>query len=91
MSENKSSELKSLFLVNMPTNALLLISSGKSSSITEITRFLAGTYSHISEVVRQFKKSGLVVFEWKGRTKHILLTDKGRELAKRLQSVSDLF
>ena len=48
-----------------------------------------GTVSHLSIVTDQFTREGLITKEPKGREVEILLTNKGKELSKKLKDIYD--
>ena len=45
------------------------------------------TYVHTTKLLKEFKKSNLIVFEPKGRVKKVKLTDKGMQL---VSAISEL-
>ncbi len=68
----------------------LLFSIKKDKNIHQLSIESNMTTSHLSNVMDQFKREGIVTKEVKGREVEIKLTKKGKELIEILRSYDDL-
>ena len=67
---------------------LMFLINGKN--IRQLSKEVNMTTSHLSNVMDQFSKEGLVVKERKGREVEIKITEKGQELIKVLRVYDEI-
>ncbi|MEM2932597.1 MAG: winged helix DNA-binding protein [Candidatus Pacearchaeota archaeon] len=48
------------------------------------------TYSHAVKVLKNLEKMKLIVFEKKGRTKLVTLTNQGKQVAEAIKKIKDI-
>ncbi|MDY6776844.1 MAG: MarR family winged helix-turn-helix transcriptional regulator [Candidatus Nanohaloarchaea archaeon] len=78
-------ELEDLFLQKKPARILVGIYRGDDSKYASVLSKEADcTYSHTVKILDKFEGQGLVEFSKEGRKKLIDLTERGAELAERL-------
>ena len=76
------------FLAQKRYIRLMFIINGKN--IRQLSREVDMTTSHLSNVVDQFQKEGLVTKTKKGREVDIAITEKGKELIEVLRQYSEI-
>jgi DNA-binding MarR family transcriptional regulator len=80
-----------LFLQEKPVRSLLLLKKvDKPIYASIIAKEIDSTYAHTLNVLFSLKERGLVVFEKKGRIKHVKITELGRQVADVLEDFIDM-
>jgi DNA-binding MarR family transcriptional regulator len=80
-----------LFLQEKPVRSLLLLKkSDKPIYASIIAKEIDSTYAHTLNVLFSLKERGLVVFEKKGRIKHVKITELGNKVADILEDFIDM-
>jgi DNA-binding MarR family transcriptional regulator len=80
-------EPSDLFLQEKPVRSLLLIKKeDKPIYASIIAKEIDSTYAHTLNVLFSLKERGLVVFEKKGRIKHVKITELGKKVADILEN-----
>jgi DNA-binding MarR family transcriptional regulator len=80
-----------LFLQEKPIRSLLLLKrSDKPIYASIIAKEIDSTYAHTLNVLFSLKERGLVVFEKKGRIKHVKITELGKKVADILENFIDV-
>ena len=67
---------------------LIFVMNGKN--IRQLSREVNMTTSHLSNVMDQFSKEGIIVKEKKGREVELQLTEKGQELLEILRAYHEI-
>ncbi|MDE1860485.1 MAG: MarR family transcriptional regulator [Candidatus Micrarchaeota archaeon] len=68
---------------------LALTNSAKEWHLSDLSKETNVTYIHTSRFISKCEKYGLVATERHGRIKKLVLTEKGKEIAKGLNSVME--
>jgi predicted transcriptional regulator len=80
-----------LFLQEKPVRSLLLLKrSDKPIYASIIAKEIDSTYAHTLNVLFSLKERGLVIFEKKGRIKHVKITELGNKVADILEDFIDM-
>jgi DNA-binding MarR family transcriptional regulator len=80
-----------LFFQEKPVRSLLLVKKAdKPIYASIIAKEIDSTYAHTLNVLFSLKERGLVVFEKKGRIKHVKITELGRQVADGLEDFIDM-
>jgi DNA-binding MarR family transcriptional regulator len=80
-----------LFLQEKPVRSLLLLKrSDKPIYASIIAKEIDSTYAHTLNVLFSLKERGLVIFEKKGRIKHVKITELGGQVANILEDFIDM-
>jgi predicted transcriptional regulator len=80
--------LEDLFLREKPARILLALKTAKSPVYATILSKEADcTYSHTIKILDVLQKTGLVLFDKKGRIKGVKLTDDGWDIAHNMEAV----
>ncbi|MDI6889208.1 MAG: MarR family transcriptional regulator [Methanocellales archaeon] len=74
-------DLKKLFLREKPAHILLTIASHEKPYASTIAKAVDSTYAHITNILSEMEKHGLVAFSPQGRIKYVRLTDLGETVA----------
>ena len=82
MEENE--DLLSFFLQDKPARILLETQKNGRTYPADVSKSLAATYSHIVRVIQKLEEIGLIKSEKQGRTKYIMLTESGENVAHHL-------
>jgi len=71
---------------------MMIVSLYEKDSIyaSSLAKLVDCTYSHVVKVLKEFSKHGLVEFKKQGRIKKVILTKKGKELARHLKMALDV-
>ena len=73
--------------------AMMLVTIFKSGSeiyASSLAKQVDCTYSHVVKILQQMEKNDLVNFEKRGRLKVLTLTKKGKEVAEKIDSISNI-
>jgi predicted transcriptional regulator len=80
-----------LFFQEKPVRSLLLVKKvDKPIYATIIAKEIDSTYAHTLNVLFSLKERGLVVFDKKGRIKHVKITELGNKVADLLEDFIDM-
>jgi DNA-binding MarR family transcriptional regulator len=80
-----------LFFQEKPVRSLLLVKKAdKPIYASIIAKEIDSTYAHTLNVLFSLKERGLVVFEKKGRIKHVKITEIGKQVAGILEDFIDM-
>ena len=80
-----------LFFQEKPVKSLLLLKKAdKPIYASIIAKEIDSTYAHTLNVLSSLKERGLVIFEKKGRIKHVKLTELGGQVADVLENFIDM-
>jgi len=80
-----------LFFQEKPVRSLLLVKKAdKPIYATIIAKEIDSTYAHTLNVLFSLKERGLVIFEKKGRIKHVKITELGNKVADLLEDFIDM-
>ena len=82
-----SDSLGMLFFKEKQIKMITALSREREWHITELAKEAEVTYVHTSRFISRCEASGIVTSEKHGRIKRIMLTEKGKEIAKQLASV----
>lgn len=78
-------DLEEMFLHRKPARILVGLNRGSDEKYASIlSREADCTYSHTVKILDQFEENDLIEFTKEGRKKLIELTDRGEELASRM-------
>lgn len=81
-------KLSEIFFKNKPLQAILcLFEANEDYYVLNLSKKINATYAYTLKLLKEFESEGLIYFEKKGNRKHILLTDKGSFLGKKLLEV----
>ncbi|MDY6761513.1 MAG: winged helix DNA-binding protein [Candidatus Nanohaloarchaea archaeon] len=81
-------DLEEMFLHRKPARILVGITRGEDRKYASVLSKEADcTYSHTVKILDQFEERGLIEFTKEGRKKLIELTDRGEEIASRMDSL----
>ena len=69
---------------------LLFIANNNSTYAIQVSKKINVTYSHLVTLVREFERIGLITAEKTGRIKYLIITEKGKNMAKNLQMANQL-
>ena len=83
-------EMLRALLNNAASQILLGLKRNNGSCKLSIAQELDVTYSHIIKILSLFKVQNLVTFEKDGRIVKTTLTQKGMDVATKLQEIEDL-
>ena len=70
-----------------PLGMLVTIYEKESIYASNLSKIVDCTYSHVVKVLKEFNKYGLVEFKKEGRIKRVVLTKKGKEVAKHIKLI----
>jgi len=80
-----------LFFQEKPVRSLLLLKKvDKPIYATIIAKEIDSTYAHTLNVLFSLKERGLVIFDKKGRIKHVKITELGNKVADLLEDFIDM-
>lgn len=86
--------MKSISQIFYHEKPVMMLINLKNSKTTIYASTLAKqvdcTYSHVIKMLEEMQKAGLVNFDKKGRLKLLTLTNKGRDVAEKLESAKYL-
>ena len=78
----------SLFFHEKPARMLIVLNDkSKVWYASLLAKEVDCTYAHAIKILDNFSAEGLVVFDRQGRIKRVMITDKGAELARGLETV----
>ncbi len=81
-------DLEEMFLHRKPARILVGITRGEDRKYASVLSKEADcTYSHTVKILDQFEEKGLIEFTKEGRKKLIELTDRGEEIASRMDNL----
>ncbi len=84
----QNSTLREFFLQEKPSHLLLEIKRrNKNNYASMLSRDVGCTYSHTVKVLSEFNDMGLIEFDKEGRKKLIELTEKGEQIADRMEGL----
>ncbi len=83
----KRGVLNELMLHEKPVRILVALRVKENNYASRLMKAADCTYSHTVKILDSFKKAGLIIFEKKGRVKHIKLTHLGKDVASDLECV----
>lgn len=76
------------FLRTRPVRTLIaLLDKNKTWYASLLAKEVNCTYAHLVKILDALSKENLVIFERKGRVKHVELTEAGEELAHDFEAV----
>lgn len=83
-------QILNLILRLKPCAVLILLKDSTQTWYpSKLAKNAGSTYVHTTKLLTKFQKTGLVKFEPKGRTKTILLTEKGVIVARLLEDITE--
>ncbi len=82
--------MKNVFFQEKSKEILLNLEESSTSSITDVSRAINGTYAHTFNIIRDLEGLNIVTSKKDGRTKFITLTERGEELAKLMRSFQEI-
>lgn len=68
----------------------VLMKRNKGMSVSDISRETRTTYVHTSNLLKEYEALGLIKAEKHGKTKFIVITEKGFKIAQLLDEVKNL-
>ena len=81
-------ELERMFLHEKPAKLLVKIREGNGKKYASVlAKEVDCTYSHCIRILQELEKQGLVSFEKEGRTKMIIMTKSGEDVAFALENI----
>ena len=81
----------SLFFRIKPVKAIIALSNEKNEWFaSSLAKDIDCTFPHIIKILSGFKELELVSFKIDGRKKHILLTNKGRQISAGFAKIVDI-
>ncbi len=82
------SEIFNVFFREKPAMMLVNLYNAKGEIYaSNLAKMIDCTYSHVVKILQQMQKSGLVVFDKRGRLKLLTLTKKGNEVAAHIDAI----
>ncbi len=82
--------MKNVFFQKKSKEVLLNLEESSTSSITDVSRAINGTYAHTFNIIRDLEELNIIKSKKDGRTKFVTLTEKGEELAKLMRSFQEI-
>ena len=77
-----------MFLHEKPAKLIVKIKEGKGEKYASVlSKEVDCTYSHCIRILQEFEKRGLVKFEKTGRTKIIVMTKFGEDVAFAIENI----
>ncbi len=87
--ENK--EIFNVFFREKPTMLLVhLLNSKHELYASSVAKAIDCTYSHVVKILQEMEKADLIHFQRTGRLKLLSLTEKGRDIAQRIDKIRNL-
>ncbi|MFT4282868.1 MAG: hypothetical protein ACMXX6_00400 [Candidatus Woesearchaeota archaeon] len=84
----KNKKIFSTFFREKPTMMLInLYNSSNEIYASNLAKNVDCTYSHVVKVLQEMQKANIISFEKQGRLKIIILTEKGKKIAKNLDEI----
>ena len=73
--------MKNIFFREKGKRILLALANSEKQCLSELTNNIKSTYAHTFNLVKEMEDLGIVSTAKEGRTKYVVLTEKGRKLA----------
>jgi len=87
----KKEKVFRIFFREKPAMMLVaLLNKTNEIYASSLAKIVDCTYSHVVKILQEMNKAGLVDFEKQGRLKVLTLTQKGEEVAKRIDQIRNL-
>lgn len=92
MLANGNEKVHNMFLQKIPTKILVELKESHEPTYTsQISKSVDCTYSHTVKVLDEMHALGLIEFERNGRLKLVKLTNKGNQLAQKIDKLINTF
>ncbi len=88
MASYKKQVIHTLFR-EKPLQMLLYLYLNDGQYVSNISKHVDCTYSHVIKVLDVFHKAGMIEFKKEGRVKKVKLTKKGKEIIKEIKKAVD--
>ncbi len=84
----KNKAIFNVFFREKPAMMLVQLKNAKASIYaSSLAKSIDCTYSHVVKILQQMEKSQLINFDKQGRLKLLSLTDKGEEIANKIEQI----
>ncbi len=82
--------MKDIFFQERGKQILLSLAGANRQNISQVASDIKGTYAHTFNLVKEMEGYKIVKSSKKGRTRYIMLTEKGKKLAGLLQNFLEI-
>ena len=84
-------EIFNVFFREKPAMMLVELKNAKGEIYaSSIAKQVDCTYSHVVKILQEMQKAGLISFQKQGRLKLLTLTQKGKDVAKRVDEINNI-
>lgn len=90
--EREQQRLQELFLQKIPSKILMELKNMNTQSYaSQLSKSIDCTYSHTVKVLEQMHELGLISFRRQGRIKVVYLTQRGQNIAEKVEHLVKSF